>query len=165
MTKLARRWARGAGMVALIGGLTLVGSPAQANSEMSLRFSAPTRTVIDLGPAGPSVGDITVTTGTVARTKGMKRPGTYATNQITVLVDSAENREVRKVDLSIALSNGEIFATGLITAAIGSAPAQKQRFAITGGTGAYAGIAGTIVHDAIVGPTDFTVVVRPSPSR
>jgi hypothetical protein len=165
MTKQAMRWARRVGVAALIGALTLIGSPAQASADMSLRFSAPTRTVIDLGPAGPSVGDITVTTGTIARTKGMKRPGSYATNQITVLVDTAENREVRKVDLSIALSNGEIFATGLITAAIGSPPAQKQRFAITGGTGAYAGITGTILHDAIVGPTDFTVVVRPTPSR
>lgn len=154
-------------MIAIVTATSIVMSavPATANQDISLRFGTPTRTVIDLGSTGPSVGDITVTSGQVSSSKSVRKSGSYSTNQITVQMDVPANRETRKVDLSIDLNDGEIFATGLIIADIGSPPAKKQHFAITGGTGAYAGMSGTILHDAVAGKTSFTVVVKPLRSR
>ena len=162
----SRRSRASLGLALTTAGLLLIPAfPAAASQDLTLRFGSPTRTVIDLGSPGATVGDITVTSGQVSSSKSVRKSGSYSTNQITVQMDVPANRETRKVDLSIDLNDGEIFATGLIVADIGSPPAKKQHFAITGGTGAYAGISGTILHDAVAGKTSFTVVVKPLQSR
>ena len=133
--------------------------PASASTDIALRFDAPIRTVVDTGPAGTSVGDLTVTTGDVRRTEAGKRIGYYTTNQITVRADAASGREIRKVDLSISLPDGMIFATSLIRAQAGVPPTQPMTFAITGGTGAYAGASGTLVHEGVAGKPGFAVKI------
>ena len=145
----------------LLGAVLVCGAPsAQAADRVDVRFGAPTRTIIDNGPPGTSVGDITVTTGDVLDAGTGKRIGFYTTNQVTVRADAATGREIRKVDLSIVLPTGTVFATSLIRAASNTPPASKQVFAITGGLGAFEGIRGTVLHDAVEGRPGFSVSIR-----
>jgi len=127
--------------------------------DLSLTFDAPVRTVLDNGAPGTSVGDVTITSGDIRNSPGGKRIGYYATNQVTVRADAATGREIRKVDLSMALRDGTIFASSLIRASLGAPPSQDQVFAITGGTGAYAGARGTLVHGPVQGQPGFPVEV------
>jgi hypothetical protein len=148
-------------VVVLAVAASLVGAsgPALAATDLNFRFGAPTRTVVDLGPTGTSVGDLTVTTGDVRRTEAGKPIGYYTTNQITVRADAVSGREIRKVDLSISLPDGMIFATSLIRAQTGVPPRQQMTFAVTGGTGAYAGASGTLVHEGVAGKPGFAVTI------
>lgn len=127
--------------------------------DLTLSFDAPVRTVIDNGAPGTSVGDLTVSSGDIRNLRSGKRIGYYATNQVTVRADMATGHEIRKVDLSIALRDGTIFATSLIRAELGTPPSQDQVFAITGGTGAYGGARGTLVHGPVQGQPGFLVKV------
>ena len=134
-------------------------NPAQAATSLTFDFGAPTRTVIDNGPAGSSVGDVTITTGDVLRKGSGTRIGYYTTNQVTVRADSSTGRQIRKVDLSIVLPKGTIFATALIRATEGSPPTQDMTFAVVGGLGAYAGARGTLVHGPVADRQTFPVTI------
>lgn len=136
---------------------TVVAAPT---GDVALRFGAPIRTVVDMGTPGTSVGDITVTSGDVRRSAEGPVVGTYATNQVTVRADAASGREIRKVDLSIRLKDGDVFGTALIRAQVGTPPTQRMTFAITGGTGTYAGAQGTITHEGVAGKPEFAVRLR-----
>ena len=135
-------------------------SRASAATDIPLRFGAPVRTVVDTGAVGTSVGDLIVTTGDVSRSESGPRIGFYTTNQITVRADTSAGREIRRVELSISLPSGMIFATSLIRAQTGVPPTQPMTFAVTGGTGRYAGARGTLVHDAVDGVPGFDVNIR-----
>jgi hypothetical protein len=151
-----------AAVAAAVVVLAASASPASAaGDELKFRFGAPTRTVLDTGAPGTSIGDMTITTGDVLDWKTGKKVGYYTTNQITVRADVAAGREIRKVDLSIALRDGKIFATSLIRAATGKPPTAHMEFALTGGIGAYDGIAGTLMHDAVAGVPTFNVTIKP----
>lgn len=150
----------------IIAGLVIAGAmlgapvSAVAATDIALRFGAPVRTVIDTGPAGTTVGDLTITTGDVRRTEGGRVIGYYTTNQITVRADAAAGREIRKVEMSISLPDGMIFATSLIRAQAGVPPTQRMTFAVTGGTGTYAGARGTLTHEGVAGKPGFAVEIE-----
>ena len=135
-------------------------SGAFASTDIPLRFGAPVRTVVDNGAVGTSVGDLTVTTGDVKRSESGPRIGYYTTNQVTVRADTSTGREIRKVELSISLPSGMIFATSLIRAQTGVPPTQPMTFAVTGGTGKYSGAHGTLVHDGVDGVPGFDVNIK-----
>lgn len=109
-------------------------------------LSSPDRSVVDLPPSGPSIGDITVTNGDITEQPGSAAIGFYTTNQTTVRVNIPGGREIRDVDLAISAPGGVIYATALIRANSGTPPTTAQTFAITGGTGKYAGVAGQLIH-------------------
>lgn len=147
--------------VVMFGFLMGSHSLAQATeSTSSFYFGAPTRTVIDTAPAGNSVGDLTITTGDIQRTSRSKAIGFYTTNQVTVRADTASGREIRKVDLSLSLPDGMIFGTSLIRAKTGVPPTAQMTFAVTGGTGAYKGARGEIVHEGVAGKPGFSVTLK-----
>jgi hypothetical protein len=146
--------------VVLMCGLTLASPTVSANEDLQLTFGAPIRTSAPIAPPGTAVGNILVTSGDIVEPKTRKRLGFYATNQITVRSDATTGREIRKVDLSISLPRGEIFATSLIRVVAGQPPTTRQRFALTGGTGRYAGIQGTLIHDAIADRPEFNVRIN-----
>jgi len=147
-------------LVAAAIGIGFAGASV-ATPDTQLYFGAPTRTVVDVAPVGTSVGDLTVTTGEVRRTPKSKVLGYYTTNQVTVRADVPSGREIRKVDLSISLPEGMIFATSLIRATTGVPPTQEMTFAITGGTGEYKGIRGSLTHEGVAGKPGFTVTIQP----
>jgi hypothetical protein len=146
-------------LVAAAIGIDTAGASFAA-PDTQLYFGAPTRTVVDAAPVGTSVGDVTVTTGEVRRTATSKVLGYYTTNQVTVRADAPSGREIRKVDLSIVLPKGMIFATSLIRATTGVPPTQEMTFAITGGTGEYKGIQGSLTHEGVAGKPGFAVTIQ-----
>jgi hypothetical protein len=105
-------------------------------------LGTPDRTVIDLPPIGPSIGDITVTNGDVPELPDSIAIGFYTTNQTTVRVNIPGGREIRDVDLAISAPGGVIYATALIRTNSGTPPTTAKTFAITGGAGKYSGVAG-----------------------
>lgn len=144
---------------ALLAGCASVSTVNETVTEEWV-FGAPTRTVIDNGPTQQSVGDVTITTGSVQSVDGEEQVGSYSTNQVTVLVDSQTNDETRRVDVSMSVPAGEVFAKGVIVATPGQPPTERQTFAITGGTGDYSGVAGTFTHEGIEGRPDFGVTLE-----
>lgn len=136
-----------AGVVVASFGLTPLANAAEAQPNLVWNLSSPERTMVDLPPTGPSIGDITVTNGNIAKAPGRKAIGFYTTNQTTVRVNIPGGREIREVDLSLSAPGGVIYATALIRANSGTPPTQSQTFAIVGGTGKYSGVSGQLIHD------------------
>lgn len=133
---------------------------ASAADVMNLSFGAPTRTVIDHDPTGSSVGDLTISTGDVLDPATGKRIGYYTTNQVTVRADAVTRREIRRVDLSISLKTGTIFAAALIRATEGAPPSETMRFAVVGGTGDFEGARGSLTHGPVANQAAFPVRIR-----
>ena len=134
--------------VALVGiSVAPVAHAAKApQPDLVWYLSSPDRSIVDLPPTGPSIGDITVTNGDVTETPGTTPIGFYTTNQTTVRVNIPGGREIRDVDLALSVPGGYIYATALIRANSGTPPTKAQTFAIVGGTGKYSGVAGQLIH-------------------
>lgn len=109
-------------------------------------LSTPDRTVVDLPPTGPSIGDITVTSCDLTELPDSIAIGFCTTNQTTVRVNIPGGREILDVDLAISAPGGVNYATAPIRANSGTPPPTAQTFAITEGTGKYFGVAGQLVH-------------------
>jgi|APGre2960657505_1045072.scaffolds.fasta_scaffold39765_2 hypothetical protein len=134
--------------VTSIAALVLVFAPGAgaAKADLIWYLGSPTRTVIDLGSAGSSVGDISVSTGDLSRKPSGSAIGFYTTSQITVRAGLPGGQENRDVSLTITAPGGVIYAKSLIIATPGVPPSEAQTFAITGGTGKYAGVSGESIH-------------------
>lgn len=148
MLKKMRRAAVAATTVALVG-ITLapVAHAAKApQPDLVWYLGSPDRSVVDLPPTGPSLGDITVTNGDVTELPGKIAVGFYTTSQTTVRVNIPGGREIRDVDLALSVPGGVIYATALIRANSGTPPTKAQTFAIVGGTGKYSGVTGQLIN-------------------
>ena len=148
MLKTLRRTVVAAAAVALLGiSIAPVAHAAKKpQPDLVWYLSSPDRSIVDLPPIGPSIGDITVTNGDVTETPGTTAIGFYTTNQTTVRVNIPGGREIRDVDLALSVPGGFIYATALIRANSGTPPTKAQTFAITGGTGKYSGVSGQLIH-------------------
>lgn len=148
MLKNMRRAAVISAAVALVGvSVAPVAHAAKApKPDLVWYLGSPDRSVVDLPPTGPSLGDITVTNGDVTEVPGKIAIGFYSTNQTTVRVNIPGGREIRDVDLALSVPDGFIYATALIRANSGTPPTKAQTFAIVGGTGKYSGVAGQAIH-------------------
>lgn len=148
MLKNMRRAAVISAAVALVGvSVAPVAHAAKApKPDLVWYLGSPDRSVVDLPPTGPSLGDITVTNGDVTEVPGKIAIGFYSTNQTTVRVNIPGGREIRDVDLALSVPGGFIYATALIRANSGTPPTKAQTFAIVGGTGKYSGVAGQAIH-------------------
>lgn len=148
MLKNMRRAAVISATVALVGISVAPAAHAAKAPQPDLVWylGTPDRSVVDLPPTGPSLGDITVTNGDVSELPGKISIGFYSTNQTTVRVNIPGGREIRDVDLAISAPGGFIYATALIRANSGTPPTKAQTFAIVGGTGKYSGVSGQAIH-------------------
>jgi hypothetical protein len=148
MLKNMRRAAVISATVALVGISVAPAAHAAKAPQPNLVWylGSPDRSVVDLPPTGPSLGDITVTNGDVSELPGKISIGFYSTNQTTVRVNIPGGREIRDVDLAISAPGGFIYATALIRANSGTPPTKAQTFAIVGGTGKYSGVSGQAIH-------------------
>ena len=148
MLKNMRRAAVISATVALIGISVAPAAHAAKAPQPDLVWylGSPERSVVDLPPTGPSLGDITVTNGDVSELPGKISIGFYSTNQTTVRVNIPGGREIRDVDLAISAPGGVIYATALIRANSGTPPTKAQTFALVGGTGKYSGVSGQAIH-------------------
>ena len=148
MLKNMRRAAVISAAVALVGISVAPAAHAAKDPQPDLVWylGSPDRSVVDLPPTGPSLGDITVTNGDVSELPGKVSIGFYSTNQTTVRVNIPGGREIRDVDLAISAPGGVIYATALIRANSGTPPTKAQTFALVGGTGKYSGVSGQAIH-------------------
>jgi hypothetical protein len=148
MLKNMRRAAVISATVALVGISVAPAAHAAKAPQPDLVWylGTPDRSVVDLPPTGPSLGDITVTNGDVSELPGKISIGFYSTNQTTVRVNIPGGREIRDVDLAISAPGGVIYATALIRANSGTPPTKAQTFALVGGTGKYSGVSGQAIH-------------------
>ena len=148
MLKNMRRAAVISATVALVGISVAPAAHAAKAPQPDLVWylGSPDRSVVDLPPTGPSLGDITVTNGDVSELPGKVSIGFYSTNQTTVRVNIPGGREIRDVDLAISAPGGVIYATALIRANSGTPPTKAQTFALVGGTGKYSGVSGQAIH-------------------
>jgi hypothetical protein len=127
-------------------GVALISAPGAqaAQSDMVLYLDRTYREVIDVGAAGDSHGDITVTHGNLSATAGGKNVGTYATSQLTAIMTIPGGPQNRKTDMTLVLDKGTIYTTSLVAANGGTPPKKPAAFAIIGGTGKYIGAAGEL---------------------
>ena len=121
-------------------------SAAAAKADLVWYLSTPTRTVVDLSAPGSDVGDISISSGTLARKPAGTAIGFYTTSQVTVRAGLPGGQENRDVSLTLSAPGGVIYAKSLITATPNVPPSAAQVFAIIGGTGKYAGAAGELIH-------------------
>jgi hypothetical protein len=103
--------------------------------------------VVDLGPKGPTHGDMRVVNGPIYNESGKKKVGRI--DLFCVLTDPADepNEKVHMTQCTLnhALPGGEISAQGVIAfPKLPELPAGRDVNAITGGTGKYAGVQGEV---------------------
>ena len=118
-------------------------APAAKPRDRVLQLERVSQENVDLGAAGPSIGDLRVTQGVATNSAG-KRVGTYATSQVTVASALVGGSEQRSVIMEMALPGGEITMVGIYVAPAGAAPTSEVVHVIAGGTGTFFGARGTI---------------------
>ncbi len=102
-----------------------------------------TRTVIDVGATGSSVGDLTVTHGTLADSLEGEKIGSW-TARVVVVVPGA-TKEQRDTLVHFILPGGELMTRGIYVSPTSKPPTRPVRMAIIGGTGDYFGARGQVV--------------------
>ena len=102
-----------------------------------------TRTVIDVGATGSSLGDLTITHGTLANTLEGDKIGSW-TARLVVVVPGA-TKERRDTLLHFILPGGVLMTRGIYESPSGKLPSEPHRIAIIGGTGDYFGARGQVV--------------------
>ncbi|MCX6420948.1 MAG: hypothetical protein NT180_01075 [Actinobacteria bacterium] len=102
-----------------------------------------TRTIIDVGATGSSLGDLTITHGTLANTLEGDKIGSW-TARLVVVVPGA-TKERRDTLLHFILPGGVLMTRGLYESPSGKLPSEPHRIAIIGGTGDYFGARGQVV--------------------
>ena len=102
-----------------------------------------TRTVIDVGATGSSVGDLTVTHGTLANSLEGEKIGSW-TARVVVVVPGA-TKEQRDTLVHFILPGGELMTRGIYVSPTSKPPTRPVRMAIIGGTGDYFGVRGQVL--------------------
>ena len=102
-----------------------------------------TRTIIDVGATGSSLGDLTITHGTLANTLEGDKIGSW-TARLVVVVPGA-TKERRDTLLHFILPGGVLMTRGIYESPSGKLPSEPHRIAIIGGTGDYFGARGQVV--------------------
>lgn len=106
-----------------------------APSTFTLSFSSPRMTFIDEAPRGESVGDTAVDRYTAREVGGEGRSG-FAVNHC--VFTGGGKRPVGLCHGTVSLADGTLSVQGV------SGTSDVTRFAVTGGTGRYAGATGAL---------------------
>jgi hypothetical protein len=102
-----------------------------------------TRTVIDVGATGSSVGDLTVTHGTLADTLEGDKVGSWTARVVVVVPGTTKER--RDTLVHFILPGGVLLTRGIYLSPTAKPPTRPVRMAIIGGTGDYFGSRGQVV--------------------
>jgi len=135
---------------AAVAGVALA-LPATAARELTVTTRNTSRAVHDLPTAGPSTGDIVTVAGEVFGAEGT-RIGRF--DLLAIVTDLPGDREIRmtKIELDWDDSDDAILIEGAEGyPAGGGLPTDELVYAVTGGTGAYAGVRGEarITYDTV----------------
>ena len=122
----------------------LATAPAKPTGTMTVYSHSTQRNVLDIDASGGiTIGDVVTGSGTVATTKGGKSVGTFAYRAETVRVNMPGGNENRISTSVYSLPGGTILLSGLVSVQQGTRPTKTEPVVIVGGTGKYAGAAGT----------------------
>jgi len=102
-----------------------------------------TRTVIDVGATGSSVGDLTVTHGTLADTLEGDKVGSWTARVVVVV--PGETKEQRDTLVHFILPGGVLLTRGIYVSPTSKPPTTPVRMAIIGGTDDYFGSRGQVL--------------------
>ncbi len=119
-------------------------SAAPTADTLTVYMKQDQREVLDIGASGPTIGDVVTGSGPVSRTNGGTAIGSVVYRAETVRVNIPGGVESRLSTLWVTLPKGSIAATSLVSVPQGTRPVAVQQFVIVGGTGAYAGVRGTM---------------------
>ena len=99
--------------------------------------------VVDVGPQGPSQGDMRVVHTTLYNAEGTKRIGRH--DQFCVLTDPGKKVQMTECVRTYTLPGGEIDSQGVSArSTLNDSQKPGGTDAITGGTGKYAGVGGEV---------------------
>jgi hypothetical protein len=100
--------------------------------------------VVDVAPAGPSVGDMYVRHGKVSLAPDGPSVGMYYSQATIVVFDEAAQISARSFNAEVVLPEGTIYKMDFVQSDHGRpmVAGHKHQGAIVGGTGKYAGIRG-----------------------
>jgi hypothetical protein len=99
--------------------------------------------VIDVGPQGPSQGDMRVVNTSLYNATGTKRIGRH--DQFCVLTDPGEKTQMTECIRTYTLPGGEINSEGVSTrSTLNDSQKPGGTDAISGGTGEYVGVQGEV---------------------
>ena len=130
--------------IAVFIGLTNVAFAQQLQLVEYADTAAPQ--VLDVKPAGPSVGDMYTSHGALRSSIGGPVIGEYFAQATLVLVDDALKRTTRSYLVESVYPDGSIYKLDLIQTdhgAVALKDGHNHSGAIVGGTGKYAGIRGS----------------------
>ncbi|CAB4909419.1 unannotated protein [freshwater metagenome] len=102
-----------------------------------------TRTVIDVGATGSSVGDLTITHGTLADSLQGEKIGSWTARVVVVVPGTTKER--RDTLVHFILPGGVLMTRGIYSSPTAKPPTRPVRMAIIGGTGDYFGSRGQVV--------------------
>ena len=102
-----------------------------------------TRTVIDVGATGSSVGDLTITHGTLADTLEGAKIGSWTARVVVVV--PGKTKERRDTLVHFILPGGVLMTRGIYVSPTSKPPTTPVRMAIIGGTDHYYGSRGQVL--------------------
>jgi hypothetical protein len=155
--------------VAAIAGIgilaaTMMGAATSATAvttagTVTVYITQSEREVLDVGAAGVTIGDVVTGSGSASRTRGGAEIGTFAYRAETVRVNIPGGVENRLSTFWVTLPKGTLAATALVSVPQGTRPVGVQQFVIIGGTGAYAGVRGTMNFKPL-SPDEYRLTYR-----
>jgi len=147
-----------AGVVALVAAGLSAGGGAARSLVLDVRFEKTSFVTDDLAPKGRSVGDTYVFSGSISRAG--KPFGRY--EGVDVSVDGKIQGFVRTAMLLLSDGTIAVQGGGGNVGANGWKPSANDELAVVGGTGAYAGVRGTLRAVELGGPV-IRLTIRLSP--
>lgn len=125
-----------AGVTAVSASPAPAPTPAPEQTRLDRVFlDITSRTVIDVGATGSSVGDVTITEGTISTGAGGARIGGFTTRVVVVV--PGESRERRDTYVQLRLPGGTLLVRQLNEDPTGKPPSSPHVMPIVGGSGPY----------------------------
>lgn len=141
------------GLAILLAGLA---HPAGAADHTSVTYAdIDTPQVVDIGPAGPSLGDMYMRHGVKRAAPEGPVIGRYFTQATIIYLDPANAKSARSYFSEQILDDGSIYMADVVETAHGRPvdPGHAHEGTVIGGTGKYAGIRGTYTVEVLDGGT------------
>ena len=141
------------GLVVLLAGLSHPAGAGELKSVTYADIEAPQ--VVDITPAGPSLGDMYMRHGVKRSAPDGPVIGRYFTQAIIVFHDPEKSKVARSYFSEQILDDGSIYMTDMVETIHGRPvdPGHVHEGAVVGGTGKYAGIKGTYTVEVLDGGT------------
>ena len=129
----------------VVAGVPILGGAHGGRDRRAVSYITFTgRQVVDTGPAGSSIGDLTFTNGSVALRRTGPAVGDFFTRIQVLVPDTGSGREQRDTLLNVTLADGTLMARAIQNDPTAAPPDRDTDMVLVGGTGAYEGARGVV---------------------